>query len=215
MAGNRRIGAESSASRAALMDAVEAVMREDGYAALTARSIAKRAGLNYQLVFYYFGTMEELVLATYRRHIGKYRELMERTLASARPLHAYWNAHSNADDAVLNMEFMAMSNHNQPVRAETVRFGEEIRTFNLDRAAPAIHAATKGQDEVSPAAVMMALNFIGSLLGLESALGISGKHSEIRTLVEWCIEKLEPGDGTDSLSKPTPLPKGTTDGPLD
>ena len=42
MATKRRLGSESSATRSALMDAVEAVMREDGYGALTARSVAER-----------------------------------------------------------------------------------------------------------------------------------------------------------------------------
>ena len=192
MAVNRRIGTESSASRSALMDAVETVMREDGYAALTARRVAERANLKYQLVFYYFETMDELLLATYRRHIDKYRAMMEQALQSDRPLHAYWSVNSNADDAVLNMEFMAMSNHNPAVRAETVKFGEEMRTFNFTHMAPAIAAATAGSEDVSPAAVVMVLNFVGSLLGLETALGISGVHDEIRALVAWCVDRLEP-----------------------
>lgn len=191
MAGNRRIGTESSASRATLMNAVESVMREDGYAALTARRVAERAKLNYQLVFYYFGTMDELLLATYRRHIAKYRALMTQALASERPLRAYWDACSNTEDAVLNMEFMAMANHNDAVRAETILFGEEIRSFDLGRIAPAIDAAMGG-DSASPAAVVMLVNFAGSLLGTEAALGITGMHGEIRALVEWCIDRIDP-----------------------
>jgi len=175
------------------MDAVEAVMREDGYAALTARRVAERAGLNYQLVFYYFGTMDELILATYRRHIDRYRDTMGQALASDRPLHSYWAVNSDAHDAALNMEFMAMSNHNPLVRAETMRVGEEIRRFNLERVAPALAAVTQ-TDTITPAAVVMVLNYVGSLLGLETALGISGVHSEIRSLVEWCVDRLEPGE---------------------
>jgi AcrR family transcriptional regulator len=174
------------------MDAVEVVMREDGYAALTARRVAERASLNYQLVFYYFGTMDELVLATYRRHIGQHRDTMKQALCSDRPLHAYWSVSSNPHDAVLNMEFMAMSNHNETVRAETILFGEELRRFNLEHVAPAITAVT-ANGEITPASVMMVLNYIGSLLGLETALGISGVHDEIRRLVGWCVDRLEPG----------------------
>lgn len=191
MATNRRMGTESSASRAALMDAVEAVMRKDGYAALTARRVAQQAGLNYQLVFYYFGTMDELVLATYRRHIARYRQMLEQALRSERPLHSYWAVNSDAHDAALNMEFMAMSNHNELVRAETMLIGEEIRRFNFERVGPAIAAATHS-DAVTPAAVVMVLNYVGSLLGLETALGISGVHSEIRALIGWCVDQLEP-----------------------
>ena len=63
MASKRRLGQENSASRTALMDGVEAVLREDGYAALSARSVAERAGLKHQLVYYYFATMDDLLLS--------------------------------------------------------------------------------------------------------------------------------------------------------
>jgi len=78
----RRLGLESSASRTALMDAVEAVMREDGYAALSARSVAERAGLKHQLVYYYFQTMDDLLMATYRRHTDRVLESIEEAFRS-------------------------------------------------------------------------------------------------------------------------------------
>ncbi|WP_159982121.1 MULTISPECIES: TetR/AcrR family transcriptional regulator [unclassified Novosphingobium] len=186
----RRRGAQDSASGAALMDAVEAVMRQDGYAALTARRVAGHAKLNYQLVFYYFGSMDELLLATYRRHIGRYREAAKEALQSDRPLHAYWAASSKLADAVLNMEFIALSNHNELIRAETVMFGEELRTIDFHHVAPALQEAT-AEAKVTPAAIVMVLNYVGSLLSVESALGIQGVHSEIRALVDWCVDRLE------------------------
>lgn len=189
---NRRRGTQTSPSGTALMDAVEAVMREDGYGALTARRVAQHAKLNYQLVFYHFGSMDELLLATYRRHIGRYRETMRQALQSDRPLHAYWTASSNASDAVLNMEFMALSNHNELVRAETVAFGEEIRSIDLQQI-PSLQPAAGDVGSATPQAVMMVLNYVGSLLSVETALGIAGVHADIRALVDWCVERLEPG----------------------
>jgi hypothetical protein len=53
---------------------------------------------------------------------------------------------------------------------------------------------------VSPFAVTMAITSIGSILGLETAIGISGGHAETRALIEWCIDQLEPG--TASASHP-------------
>jgi len=189
MAVNRRIGAESSVTRAALMDAVEAVMREDGYAALTARRVAERAELKHQLVFYYFETMDELLMATYLRHTDRVSEAIEQAFLSSRPLHALWQVSSNPHDAVLNVEFLAMSNHNEAVRAETVRYGEEMRKSGAERIGKLIGSRNKA---LSPAGVMMAINHIGSLLGLETAIGISGAHAEIRALVDWCVDQLEP-----------------------
>lgn len=195
MAVKRRLGTESSSTRAALMDAVEAVMRKDGYAALTARRVSEQADLKHQLVFYYFESMDELLLATYRRHTGRYRAAMEQAFRSDRPLHALWAVHSNAHDAALNMEFLAMSNHNEAVRAETVRFGEEIRREGLDKVAAQLRAAVPGKPALSPDAVVMAITYIGSLLGLETAIGISGAHAGIRALVDWCVDELEPPQG--------------------
>src|ERR1039458_10291908 len=50
MASNRRIGGEDSESRAALLDATERLMLEEGYAAVSSRRVAQAAGLKPQLV---------------------------------------------------------------------------------------------------------------------------------------------------------------------
>lgn len=192
MAATRRLGLESSSSRAALMDGVEAVMREDGYAALTARSVAGRAGLKHQLVYYYFQTMDDLLMATYRRHIARVEQQVEEAFRRPRPLHAFWEVCSNPRDARLNMEFMAMANHNEAIRAETVRFGERLRRVGLDRVAALIEAAPSGREMFSAFAVTQAIAAIGTTVGLESTLGIQGGHEETRAMVAWWLDRLEP-----------------------
>ena len=49
MASARRIGAPDAKNRAALIDAAEALMIEDGYAAVTSRRVAEKAGLNWAM----------------------------------------------------------------------------------------------------------------------------------------------------------------------
>jgi AcrR family transcriptional regulator len=174
------------------MDGVEAVMRDDGYAALTARAVAERVGLKHQLVYYYFQTMDDLLLATYRRHIGRVQEQVERAFRQPRPLHAFWEVCSNPFDARLNMEFMAMANHNEAIRAETVAFGELIRRIGLAEVATRIDAAPIPRDTASPLAVTQAIAAIGSIMGLETTLGIRGSHAETRAMVEAWLDRLEP-----------------------
>src|SRR5262249_43987454 len=94
MASKRRLGLENSTSARAVLDGVEAVLREDGYAALSAGSVAERAGLKHQLVYYYFQTMDDLLMATYRRHTDRVFERIEAASQSPRPLHAIWDAYS-------------------------------------------------------------------------------------------------------------------------
>lgn len=192
MATKRRLGTETSTTRTALMDAVEGVMRTDGYGALTARSVAERAGLKHQLVYYYFQTLDDLLIATYERHVGRYLARIEQALASDRPLHAFWQVHSNPVDAVLNMEFLSLANHSEPIRSRTVAFGEDVRRLGLDRLEGLIRRPDATGGVISPFAVTMALSAIGSILGLESAIGIGGGHAETRALIDWCIDQLEP-----------------------
>ena len=188
----RRLGSESSATRTALMDAVEAVMREDGYGALTARSVAERAGLKHQLVYYYFQTLDDLLVAAYERHIGRYLARIEEALACERPLHAFWQVHANPVSATLNMEFLSLANHSEEIRERTVSFGEKVRRLGLERLEKLIRRPIAGMEAVSPFAVTMAITSIGSVLGLESAIGITGGHAETRAMIEWCIDQLEP-----------------------
>lgn len=192
MASNRRKGLETSATRVMLLDAVEAVMLEKGYAAVTARSVADRAGLKYQLVFYYFQSMDDLLLAAYRRRIERVRERVERALASDRPLHAFWEVSSEPSDAALTMEYLALSNHNALIRAETVEFGEVLRRLVADRLPQQIGQATPDPTLFTPFAISATLANIGAILGLETTVGIAGGHAEIKAMVGWCLRHLEP-----------------------
>ncbi len=194
MASTRRIGSQKSATRSALMDGVEAVMRELGYGALTARSVAGRAGLKHQLVYYYFKSMDELLMATYRRHTGRVSASIERAFQSPQPLHALWSVSSNPYDAVLNMEFMALANHNAAIRAETVAFGERIRRIGLEGFERQLTQTGTPPDVATPLAITLAVASLGMNVGMELALGISGGHSELHELVEWCLNRVHSGD---------------------
>jgi AcrR family transcriptional regulator len=177
------------------MDATEAVMREQGYAAITSRRVAERAGVNQQTVYYYFQTMDDLLLTTYRRRTETVVEKLERALAMERPLHAIWHASSDPVDAALTMEYLALANHNELIRQETIAFGERIRRVAVDRLADRIQQTSPEPEAVSPFGVVMAITYVAHLLGFESTLGLRGGHRELRTSVEWCLRQLEPVNG--------------------
>src|SRR5262245_30812380 len=90
MAAPRRTGSETSETRAVLLDTVERVMLQDGYAAVSSRRIAKEAGVTPALVHYYFATLDDLFLAVLRRRADQQLERHQRFLASAQPLRALW-----------------------------------------------------------------------------------------------------------------------------
>lgn len=184
----RRMGPETSETRIVLMDAVEAVMRQKGYGALTARNVAEAAGLKHQLVYYYFCTMDDLLLAVYRRRTRRMLERIEHALADERPLTALWRTYTDAEDSALTVEFMALSNHNAVIGAETVKFGEQMRHSGLDRLRSQSERAVSNFD---PLALTTIIRAIASVLGMEAALGISGGHRETQALVEQTLAALE------------------------
>lgn len=71
----------SSDTRRALVDAAVDVLRHDGFAAATARTIAARSGVNQGLVFYHFGSVVNLLLAALDEVSTQRRERFERALA--------------------------------------------------------------------------------------------------------------------------------------
>lgn len=181
------MGPENAVTRFVLMDATEVVMRKEGYAAVTSRRVAECAGVNQQTVYYYFETMDDLLLATYRRRIKALEERFEQAFSSAEPLRAFWEVSSDPHAAALTMEYLALSNHNDIIRAETVAFGERSRRAHVDHLAGTITASSSPSPLVTPFGVVMALTYISHLLGFEKALGLKGGHSEAALLTEWLM----------------------------
>jgi AcrR family transcriptional regulator len=68
-------------TRAALVTAAVAALREDGFEGATAREIARRAGCNQSQVFYHFGSVADLLLAALdnvsERRMASYRVMIE------------------------------------------------------------------------------------------------------------------------------------------
>ena len=90
MASARRIGAPDAKNRGVLLDAAEQLLLEEGYAAVTSRRVAERAGLKPQLVHYYFRTMEDLFLEVFRRRAEEGLGVLRTALKSPQPLWALW-----------------------------------------------------------------------------------------------------------------------------
>ena len=82
----RRVGAENSATRALILDATEQLIREEGYAAVSTRRVAARAGLKPSLVHYYFTTTDDLLLAMSRRGAEESDRMIEEALRSDDPV---------------------------------------------------------------------------------------------------------------------------------
>jgi AcrR family transcriptional regulator len=128
----RRLGAEGSQVRARFVDAVEAILREDGYQAVSARQVAAKAGLKTQLLYYYFRPMDDLLLAVVQRVNERRLERFEEALASPEPLRALWELNSDPSAATLAAEITSIANHREAIRAEVVEFATRFRRLQSE-----------------------------------------------------------------------------------
>jgi AcrR family transcriptional regulator len=193
MASTRRIGAEDSANRRALLDAAQALMLEEGYAAVTSRRVAARAGLKPQLVHYYFRTMDDLFLALVRRGAEQNLERCTRALAEPRPLRALWELSNDPAGTAFTMELSALANHRKAIRAELADYAERFRRIQVDAMQAVLARSGVDADELPPAAVAMLVTSTSLFLAMEQGLGVTTGHREVRALVERWVERLEGG----------------------
>lgn len=76
----------------AVLDAAERLLVDVGYAAITTRRLAERAGVNQGLVHYYFGSMEEVLLQTVERFTNRLLERQRAMYGSDAPFIEKWRA---------------------------------------------------------------------------------------------------------------------------
>jgi AcrR family transcriptional regulator len=191
MASPRRIGTEDSKTRAALLDAAERVMVEDGYAAATSRRVAARAGLKPGLVHYYFRTMDDLFIALFRRRAEQGLEKQAKALASAQPLWSMWELAADRLNTTLMMELMALANHRKRLKAEIAAHSERSRGFQIEAASGLVERYGFADDPNAAVTIMVLMSSISLLLTIEDTFGIARGHAEAIALVERYLHDLE------------------------
>ena len=182
VAQTRRLGLEGSQTRARFIDAAEEVLRDEGLPALTARQVAAKAGLKTQLLYYYFRTMDDLILALVRR-VNEHRlQRFHEILASPNPLRGLWELNSDTTGAVMSNELSSMASHREAIRTEIVRFAQEFRVLQIE-AVTRLLAKRQGYGDSAAGIVMIAVA-LGRSIVTESALGLTEGHKEALAIVE-------------------------------
>jgi AcrR family transcriptional regulator len=187
----RRIGGPDAKNRAVLLDAAERLMLEEGYAAVTSRQVASRAGLKPQLVHYYFRTMDDLFLAMFRRRAEEGLHRQAQMLESGQPLHALWEFSTEADAVALTMEFAALGNHRKVIRAEIARYAEMFRAAEIAAMTRIMGEQPIDSDEWPPAVLAVLLASAARMIVMEQSLGMSGGHAETLGFIRRYLDQLE------------------------
>jgi AcrR family transcriptional regulator len=202
MASDRRIGGPDAKNRGVLLDAAEQLMMEDGYAAVTSRRVAERAGLKPQLVHYYFRTMDDLFIEVFRRMSKLGLEAHADVLNSEQPLWAMWEFGSDPHGARLLMEFMGLANHRKALRAEIAVFADRFREQQVEVMEAALRRYGQEVSDVPPVVWAVFATSVSRVLVLEQSLGISFGHAEMLSFCEDWLRRLE-GDRVPAPTKST------------
>jgi AcrR family transcriptional regulator len=156
------------------------------------RRVAVVAGVRPALVHYYFRTMDDLFLATFRRRAEQALAHQQRALQSPQPLWALWEVSRDPRGTVLTMEFAALANHRPAVRAEITAAAERIRAQQVEVLTEVLARYGVTADDCPPIVAAVLIAGISVLLALEQgSLGMSSGHAETITYVEELLRRLE------------------------
>ncbi|MFJ1456295.1 TetR/AcrR family transcriptional regulator [Nocardia sp. N2S4-5] len=192
---------ENSATRAALLDAAQQIMLEEGYAAVSTRRLAARAGANSALVYYYFGTMDNLFAELFRRGAERSYQLQVEALSAPQPMWSLWESIHEQSQNALTMEFVALANHRKTIRTEIAESSKRFRTLQLEAVTKIFADYGYESDTYTPAAVVLLMSSISRFLRMEEAFEVAAGHADVIHLIESLLHDLE-GD----RRPPTPQP---------
>lgn len=188
---NRRIGSAESRSRTLLIDAAEQLILEEGYAAVTSRRVAAKAGLKPQLVHYYFRTMDDLFLEVFRRRADENIARFDRAMASDPSLRSLWELSSDPRGAAFMIEFVALANHRKLIRAEIARYAERYRAGLLDAVTSALAAGDVDATDLPPVVALLIMTGLSQIMSIEQTLGVTAGHAATMSFIESAIARLE------------------------
>jgi AcrR family transcriptional regulator len=187
----RRETAKSALKRALLLDATEQIMLEDGYAAVSSRSVAARAGIKAPLVHYYFPTLDDLFVAVLRRGADRNLERLAATLASPEPLRALWDSSVDPAGTAIVLEMAAAANHRKAVKSELIQISNQFRRMQIQGFAQLLATYEVDSDEFPAELVAMAMAGFARLVVNEQTLGISAGHDVALAAMNRFLQRLE------------------------
>jgi TetR/AcrR family transcriptional regulator, transcriptional repressor for nem operon len=190
----RRVGAANSEKRDALLDAVERLMATTGYAAVTYRAVAAKAGVTSSLVQYYFPSLDDLFLAAIRRRSEQNLTRLAAALESrpTEPLRVLWEYSQDESAAALTTEFLALGNHRKSIAAEIAKVSDQVRQLQLDAIVGHLPVGGVTAEGLSAEALLFLVTGVPKLIRLEQGVGLSSTHAAVVQFFESFLDDAEP-----------------------
>ena len=169
---------------AALLDAAERLLVEQGYAAITTRKLAEQAGVKHGLVHYYFGSMEEVMVQVLERFTARLIERQRAMYASGRPFLEKWRAAWGFQEEDLSsgyskiwLELQALAWNRPELRGRVQQVNDEWRRVLTEAFAPALREL--GFHGLSLEAAVSLVMTMGQGYAVERLSGIETGHATL------------------------------------
>lgn len=185
------MGKVGSVNWHAMLDAAEATLLEEGYGALTSRRIAERIGVKQRLVYYYFQTMDELIVETFRRMSQRELERMRSTLAGDTPVRKLWDVCIHTTDSRVTSQFMALAFRNEALHQEVTHFIEESRRIQAEAVNRSL-ARSQTSAPIDADGIALLATGVALAMTRERALGVTMGHGSLIAMVEAFLDGVEP-----------------------
>jgi AcrR family transcriptional regulator len=171
------MGSRESASRLRLVEAGAELLQTEGAANFSARRVAEVAGLRPQLVYYYFRTMDDLIVQICEWAGEKSRRRALEAISGKEPLRDLWRVTVEERSAPLTAEVKSLAQKSAIVREATVRMLESYRREVSEQLSARLgmtaDAATSGMT------ILMVCDALSHLLSTERALGVDIGHAQL------------------------------------
>jgi AcrR family transcriptional regulator len=184
------MGPPGSETWNAMLRGAEYILREEGHAQLTSRRIAEHIGVKQRLVYYYFRTMDDLIVETFRLLSKRELERLGQANKSPRALREIWDTSIGSTDARLIAEFMALANRIPGLKSEVIQFIEESRSIEIEAIVTAMAKKSYKSHIPAPALALIATS-VALSISREAQLGSSVGHQDFIAIIESFISSLE------------------------
>jgi AcrR family transcriptional regulator len=194
-------------------------LRTEGFAGASSRAIARRGGFNQALVFYYFGSLEGLLLAALERaseeRLARYRAAVDGidSLDALVPAMADLWEQDKASGHVRVISQMVAGAVNRPELAERVvalmQPWVELAQATVERVLPAIVPAREAADAI--VTFYLGVNLLTNLdPSTERADAFFAKARELAPLVAPLLAVLSASEGSPGRPATSPGPASAT-----
>ncbi|HET7170222.1 MAG TPA: TetR family transcriptional regulator [Gaiellales bacterium] len=182
--------------RAAFLDAAERLLIEEGRAGISTRRLAREAGLNHGLVHYYFGSVENLMLAVFERFTDRLVERQRAMYAADVPFREKWRAAMGFMEEDLAAGYPKVWAELQAAAMNHPELQRRIRTVYATWRSVLTDAFTQAareygvSDAAVPALVTLVMTFTVGMFN-ERLVGVHTGHAELLTWFEAAIRSME------------------------